>query len=536
MHRIVVWWTLAFCAGIFGGWLFVLALPPLGGGILAFLWMRNVFGGRTEFAAKSVRRSLAGGVQAGVALVAVLVSAAVFGAMYGGLRDVARQIDLGEVRTLTAGRGITLAEGVVDGGVERRGRSVSFAMRVSRVYGLNGLRDVPVNLTVWVALSAGRQGPETRPSQFEVHFYTRASDLRPGDGVAVYARFSRVPPGRFADALMRRGIRVLADGSVFGVNRIRSGVVQDVYTLAALSTRAIFDKTAAVYGAPAASFLLALAVGDRSALQPFVTRAFVAFGMIHALVASGATVRMTVSPLVWILRKGFPRSGWWLPIGLCAVAAILFLTGFAPPAMRASVAYSYGLAGRVNGRRPDFWTGNAIAALVLVFVSPSLLFDPGVTLTYAAVFALSYLPSRLEAGFFRWIRWRPLRKAISRAGAAEIGISPVIAEEFGQFSLLSPAVNLVLYPLLEILLPASAVLVAVALAVPGAGRWLRPPVSAAANGLLNGLQSVRPEDWMLQFTPPPAWALLLPLAAFVAHSRATSRYTSSVRRKYSIIK
>lgn len=536
MHRILVWSALAFCAGIFWGLTLALALFSFSVGVFAAHWVRNVLIGRGAPVKSAILRAPTGGFQAVAAFAAALAAAAAFGAMYGGMRGEAQLKTLSEVRALTSIRGVTLAEGVVDSEVEARGRSVSFAMRLSRFYGLKRESAVPVNLTVWVSLFAGRPRRETRPSQFEVRFYTRASDLKPGDEVAVYARFSRAPPGRFADALMRRGIRVLADGSVFGVNRTGSGAVRDAYTLSAMAVRAIFDRTAEVYGAPGASFLLALAAGDRSALQPFVARAFVAFGMIHALVASGATVRMIVGPVVWILRKAFPRSRWWFPIGLFCVAGVLFLTGFAPPSMRAAVAYSYGLAGRFNGRRPDFWTGNAIAALVLALVSPSLLFDPGVTLTYAAVLVLAFLPPKLESGIFRWIRWRPLRRALSRASAAEIGISPVIAEEFGQFSLLSPVVNLVLYPLLEVLLPVCAALVAAALAVPGAAGWLRAPVSAAANGLLDGLQSVRPNDWMLQFPPPPAWTLALPAAAFAVWSGAASRYTSSAHRKYSIIK
>ncbi len=383
------------------------------------------------------------------------------------------------------------AIGEIDGALESSQHSVGVPCRILAVYDRTGLVPVSTSPTIWLTLSLGHPsttGLTGGKSTTVLRFYDSVMSLHSGDYISVYIRLHRERPGPFAVALARRSITLLGVGSIYGVNRLRgmSGGA-DLYAVQGRWLDLLQTRMRAEFGQTASGFLLAFSIGDRSVLNRQVVKVFAAIGIVHALVASGATIRMTVSPVVRLLRRGLRRTAFWYPAGLVCTVLLVLLTGFAPPAVRAAVAYVYELTATFWNRPADRVTGNVIALGVLMTIEPEAVFDPGVLLSYCAVTVLAQLPGILRASILRGMRPRKLAGIISRGLAADVGITPLAALEFGQFSPLSLVANIALYPFLELAIPTSLLFCVGGLVSSAFGTAIRPLLTAFFTLLQNGV-------------------------------------------------
>ena len=428
---------------------------------------------------------LAGGV-----LVACVLLAA--GSFYGIRAQAAQHVRRAELEEHAgSGAGSMDAVGEIVGVLEPTQHSVGFPCRIQAVYGQSGLIPLVMRPTIWIALSSGHTaaaGLTKEKTATVIRFYDSVMSLHSGDYISVYIRIHRVRSGPFAIALLRRSITLLGVGSIYGVNRLRRMPEgRDLYALQGRLLELLQERLQAVYGRTVSGFLLAFSIGDRNFLNRQVVKVFAAVGIVHALVASGATIRMTVSPVVRFLRRRSRRNQLWYPVGMACTVLLVLLTGFAPPAVRAAVAYGYELTASLRNRSIDKFTGNVVALGVLMAIEPEAVFDPGILLSYCAVTVLAQLPIILRASILRGLRPHKLSAIISRGLAADIGITPLAAIEFGQFSLLSLVLNIVLYPFLEIAIPVALLLCLGGLTNFALGAAVRPLLSSLVALLQNGV-------------------------------------------------
>ena len=490
MHRILGLLCGAFCAGACAVLVegppsaervgFIAAMLSVGAPLVVTLWLRLC---RRCFLL-SWRRS-SGRLVTVYAL--SLTAAFSLGISYCSARVQNAEGQTAVLASLAAGRGTKLVVGRIDGAVERTDKDISCPLLIDGWYGRAGFVR-STGIRVWLTISSGKE-KFGQGRRFRLRFYTAASELQTGDFIAVYAYLRPVPRGPFAVALLRKGIRFVAAGSIYGVNRIRyAGGGWDGGVAQGMVQEWIAQRAVAVYGKAAAAWVLAFAVGDRQGIPSTLLKTMASLGFVHAVVASGATIRMTVDPPVrWIRRRRGRKPPGWYTTGVLLTGMVLVMTGFAPPAVRAAVVYMYDLTAKALQRKGDRFTANGMAAVVLVLLQPTSLLDPGVWLSYAAVATLSRLPKRLEGGALRWIRPGVLRRIIARGFAAELGITPFAANLFGQFSILSLGVNVLLYPVLEWVTPVCFALVAAAALMPGSASVAGPWLTGAAGVLTSGI-------------------------------------------------
>ena len=217
----------------------------------------------------------------------------------------------------------------------------------------------------------------------------------------------------------------------------------------------------------------ALLIGDRSRIDPTTRDTFSATGTAHLLAVSGLHVGLIVLvlfvavswiPRVWIrfLCFALPLSGYVLIVGdtpsvlRAATMALLFL-----------IAYN---TGRLT--RPINLLGGA--ALLLLLLRPSSLFDIGFQLSFSAVAGIflvytplwNYLRLRFPRTTTFPILGRLLQLLFLSVGAQILTI-PFTIYYFGYLSPISPVINLLAVPLISIGLGASLA----GLAVPLAAKW-----------------------------------------------------------------
>jgi competence protein ComEC len=238
-------------------------------------------------------------------------------------------------------------------------------------------------------------------------------DVAPGDRLRLVGEISRpTPPGNpgerdWALFLRRRGIlvqmnckqaaavQVVADGArplhraVWSLRRrLRASMLDDTYT----------------GDVPGSQLLSAMVLGQRTAVEPDLNQAFVSTGTVHYLSVSGAHVGMLAS-VVWLagMLLGASRRG-------CAIWTFAIITLYAlvaeprPAILRAALMADV-LCLAVWLRRParsSNWL--ALAAIILLVIRPTQLFEPGFQLSFLTLAAILFISPRLRETTITTIR------------------------------------------------------------------------------------------------------------------------------------
>ena len=182
----------------------------------------------------------------------------------------------------------------------------------------------------------------------------------------------------------------LASGAAYPLGeRLRGGIRQLLKPLDA-GLRAIY---------------LSMLLGDQGEVTPEMRRNLARTGTSHLLVVNGLHLGMVAAVIFflgsWLLR----RSAWLLlrlnvvkTATLLAAAAVVgyaWVAGGSPSTQRAEVMVLAFLLLIFLGRPREFWSALALAALIILSLTPLRLFSISFQLSFAAVAALIYLMPRI---------------------------------------------------------------------------------------------------------------------------------------------
>lgn len=331
------------------------------------------------------------------------------------------------------------------------------------------------------------------------------AEYRPGDWISVMARLS--PPGGpvepgaydFARAAWfdRLGAIGVATGPVARLDGPPPQGPLGALWLSVQSSRAsigaaLRDGVAGEAGA----FAAAVAVGERVGLPPETLEALRISGLAHLLSISGLHMAIVCGLAysgVRIVAAGLPGVGRRVqarPIaalaGLGAGVAYLGLSGMETPAQRAFVMAAVAFGALIAARQAVTMRGLALAATVVLVLSPEALLSVGFQMSFAATIAL--VAAYEAARDFGWLaaprRWtgRVLRFVLATAATsliAGLATAPFAAEAFNRVSVFSLPANLLGVPIMGVLV-APALVAAALLAPIGLEAW---PLMLAGVGI-----------------------------------------------------
>jgi competence protein ComEC len=207
----------------------------------------------------------------------------------------------------------------------------------------------------------------------------------------------------------------------------------------------------------------ALLIADQRDIERPVRDAFSDSGLVHMLSVSGlhvAIIFAAIELLFAVLR---------LPQRVAAIGALsltalyVAMIGAPAPAVRAAVMLAGGSIARVMQRPTSSWAIVALGGL-LPLVEPATVQDLGYQLSMAGIVGLvasgsatkRWLPERLTG-------WRrSLAANLLTTTLACVATMPISAYAFGRTSLIAPASNIVMSPLVTLLQPALFLSLAVA--------------------------------------------------------------------------
>lgn len=254
--------------------------------------------------------------------------------------------------------------------------------------------------------------PEIRRPPETVRLVVRArhDPIPIGDGISGTARL-RPPsgpalPGQFDFAFQAFFQGIGANGFFYGRPQAdefapendNAVVLQDVRERLARLRETISQRIRSVLPGEAGSLAAALTVAERRAIPPDTVEALRASGLAHILAISGLHMALVAGTFFYFVRAGFslfPVAVQTLPVkkiaaaGALLVSAIyLVLSGASVSTQRAFIMLAVVLVAVLLDRRAFTMRNVALAAILIILITPSAVVGPGFQMSFAATAAL----------------------------------------------------------------------------------------------------------------------------------------------------
>ncbi|MEP6682936.1 MAG: ComEC/Rec2 family competence protein [Parafilimonas sp.] len=200
----------------------------------------------------------------------------------------------------------------------------------------------------------------------------------------------------------------------------------------------------------------ALLIGYRNDLDKDLVQAYSNTGVVHIIAISGLHIGVIYSSLILLFSffKSSKIKKWVEPIIILLVIWLFTLVaGAAPSVLRATVMFTFILAGKFLGKNGNIYNTLAASAFVLLLSNPFFLWDVGFQLSYTAVLSIVIFFKSINGLFYfknKFLRWIWQLSAVSLS--AQIFTLPLVLYHFHQLPLLFLFSNLLVVPLSGIIL------------------------------------------------------------------------------------
>ncbi len=270
-------------------------------------------------------------------------------------------------------------------------------------------------------------------------------------------------------------------------------------------------------GEPSASVVAGALWGERSALPPDLRAEFQETGTVHVLVTAGLHLG-AVAALCTALLTMLALPRWTTCLSTIALVWIfVWWSGGQLPAVRAATMATAALAARACGRATLSWNALSLAALVLCFARPASVATASFALSFSCVGAIFACAAPIE----RWVEAHaalpdPIREAFVLSVATQIGVWPLGAAVFLQFTPYSVAANFAVVPCVAATMALAAAQLlfaacpAIAAGLANLNSWLLAWMLAVVR-TVSALPGAA-----IPMTPAPAWSIAVYDAAVLA--------------------
>ena len=193
----------------------------------------------------------------------------------------------------------------------------------------------------------------------------------------------------------------------------------------------------------------AVLLGDTSGMEPEVRSMYQRHGISHLLAVSGQHLAIIGGGIYLIMRRlglGYSRAG---ILGAVMVISYGIMTGSSGSAIRAVIMIMCLWLAASRGRSYDTLSALGLAAVILLWKAPYLLYASGFQLSFGAVFAIGGLGGWLKSGFKTDKGWK---NTILMSLCVQIVITPVVLYHYYQHPLYGIFMNLLVIPLIAVLM------------------------------------------------------------------------------------
>jgi competence protein ComEC len=231
---------------------------------------------------------------------------------------------------------------------------------------------------------------------------------------------------------------------------------------------------------PSSSILKALVLGEQGDIPEEVRQHFVVTGVAHLLAISGdhlgIVAFLSFSLLLWVLKRSewllltVSVRKWAAALTIPCILLYTFIAGGGISVVRATLMVIIFFLSILFDRERNLLHTLALAAFLILVVSPPSLFDVSFQLSFLAVLSILYLVPRVLALFRRkeiippsrtpWgqTAWKYLKLSLLVTAVATLGTAPFVVYHFNRVSPIGLISNLFIVPTVGFLIVPTALL------------------------------------------------------------------------------
>jgi competence protein ComEC len=310
----------------------------------------------------------------------------------------------------------------------------------------------------------------------------RFPEIEPGMEVVVDGGVRTPPEGPYGDYLRRTGVAGTLRSRTLEIHPTSADPATGLERL----RRGAGAALAASIPEPEAGLAAGIVIGLRDQVDRDLAADFTTVGASHVVAISGWNIAIVAASVAAIGGTLARRRRAALTAG--AIAAYVLFAGASPSVVRAAAMAGVVLVARESGRAGRAAAALGWAAVLLLLADPRIVGDAGFQLSSLATAGILAWATPLTARLAAATRGRLpgwLVECLAVSLAAQATTLPVVLLAFGRLAIVSPAVNLVIVPLVA------------------------PAMAACAIALLGGLATLAGAPGVLATVLGlPAWFLL----------------------------
>lgn len=207
---------------------------------------------------------------------------------------------------------------------------------------------------------------------------------------------------------------------------------------------------------PYASFMSGLLYGYRGGLGT-LNDTFSRTGVTHIIAISGYNISIIATILLSLLISLRIKRQYAFWVIVVAIIIFVLFVGANASVVRAGIMGVLVLVARQMGRSAHLRNILILTAATMVLVNPYiLLWDVGFQLSFIATMGLIYLAPKIEPYCQRIPKILGIRESVVATFSATISTLPLIMFQFGQVSVVSPIVNILILPIIPFIMSVGA--------------------------------------------------------------------------------
>ena len=185
--------------------------------------------------------------------------------------------------------------------------------------------------------------------------------------------------------------------------------------------------------------------GDATDVDETIMSNFLRTGITHIIAVSGMNVVFIAAILRLLMRPFKLKEKWQIIIIIIILILYCALCGYAVPVTRATLMYVFLMFGKIFGYQTDGLSSVSLSGIVLMVISPLVVFDVSFLLSFSSVYAIMMLMPVMQKVYKGW-KFQGVWDAISMTIAAQIGTLPFLVNTFSEISLIGLVANVVIVP------------------------------------------------------------------------------------------
>ena len=185
--------------------------------------------------------------------------------------------------------------------------------------------------------------------------------------------------------------------------------------------------------------------GDATDVDETIMSNFLRTGITHIIAVSGMNVVFIAVILKLLMRPFKLKEKWQIIIIIIVLILYCALCGYAVPVTRATLMYVFLMFGKIFGYQTDGLSSVSLSGIVLMAISPLVVFDVSFLLSFSSVYAIMMLMPVMQKVYKGW-KFQGVWDAISMTIAAQIGTLPFLVNTFSEVSIIGLVANVLIVP------------------------------------------------------------------------------------------